>query len=71
MNLRKNWRPNKPDELTYKDTAIISHMLRNIISISNIFVKSLHRGHKIKQIEITVFQVGTDGICKYSITIRV
>ena len=54
----------KPDELTYKDAAIITHMLRDIIPISNIFVKSLHSDQNIKQIQITDFQVGMDGICK-------
>ena len=54
----------KPDELTYKDAAIITHMLRDIIPISNIFVKSLHSDKNIKQIQITDFQVGMDGICK-------
>lgn len=53
----------KPDELTYKDAAIITHMLRDIIPISNIFVKSLHSDQNIKQIQITDFQVGMDGIC--------
>ena len=38
----------KPDELTYKDAAIITHMLRDIIPISNIFVKSLHSDQNIK-----------------------
>lgn len=51
-------------ELTYKDAAIITHMLRDIIPISNIFVKSLHSDQNIKQIQITDFQVGMDGICK-------
>lgn len=41
---------------------------RNIINaleeISNIFVKSLHSDQNIKQIQITDFQVGMDGICK-------
>lgn len=32
--------------------------------ISNIFVKSLHSDQNIKQIQITDFQVGMDGICK-------
>lgn len=35
-----------------------------IIPISNIFVKSLHSDQNIKQIQITDFQVGMDGICK-------
>ena len=48
----------------YKDAAIITHMLRDIIPISNIFVKSLHSDQNIKQIQITDFQVGMDGICK-------
>lgn len=47
-----------------KDAAIITHMLRDIIPISNIFVKSLHSDQNIKQIQITDFQVGMDGICK-------
>lgn len=54
----------KPDELIYEDTAIIIHMLRGIIPISNIFVESLRSGQKTKQIQITDFQVGMDGICK-------
>lgn len=39
----------------------MNHAIREI---SNIFVKSLHSDQNIKQIQITDFQVGMDGICK-------
>ena len=54
----------KPDELIYEDTVIIIQMLEGIIPISNIFVESLRSGQKTKQIQISDFQVSTDGICK-------
>lgn len=39
-------------------------MIACVAYISNIFVKSLHSDQNIKQIQITDFQVGMDGICK-------
>lgn len=52
------------NELRQKNSDRVTHMLRDIIPISNIFVKSLHSDQNIKQIQITDFQVGMDGICK-------
>ena len=39
-------------------------MLRGVIPISKIMVKSLNDEQKAKQIQLTDFQVGSGGICK-------
>ena len=39
-------------------------MLRGVIPISKIMVKSLNDEQKTKQIQLTDFQVGSGGICK-------
>lgn len=54
----------KPDELIYEDKGTIFSMLRGVISISKIMVKSLNDEQKAKQIQLTDFQVGSGGICK-------
>ena len=54
----------KPDELIYEDKGTIFSMLRGVIPISKIMVKSLNDEQKAKQIQLTDFQVGSGGICK-------
>lgn len=54
----------KPDELIYEDKGTIFSMLRGVIPISKIMVKSLNDEQKTKQIQLTDFQVGSGGICK-------
>ena len=54
----------KPDELIYEDEGTIFSMLRGVIPISTIMVKSLNDKQKAKQIQLTDFQVGSGGICK-------
>lgn len=54
----------KPDELIYEDEGTIFSMLRGVIPISTIMVKSLNDEQKAKQIQLTDFQVGSGGICK-------
>lgn len=54
----------KPDELIYEDKGTIFSMLRGVIPISKIMVKSLNDEQKAKQVQLTDFQVGSGGICK-------
>ena len=54
----------KPDELIYEDEGTIFSMLKGVIPISKIMVKSLNDEQKVKQIQLTDFQVGSGGICK-------
>ena len=54
----------EPDELIYEDKGTIFSMLRGVIPISKIMVKSLNDEQKTKQIQLTDFQVGSGGICK-------
>lgn len=54
----------KPDELVYEDKGTIFSMLRGVIPISKIMVKSLNDEQKVKQIQLTDFQVGEGGISK-------
>lgn len=54
----------KPDELIYEDEGTIFSMLRGVIPISKIMVKSLNNEQKEKQIQLTDFRVGAGGICK-------
>lgn len=55
----------KPDELTYEDATTIYNMLRGIIPISDVFVESTNSVQRKKQIQITDFQIGPGGICKF------
>lgn len=52
------------DKMIYEDKRTIFNMLKGLIPISQIMVKSINDGQKIKQIQLTDFQVGTGGICK-------
>ena len=54
----------EPDEMIYEDNDTIFNMLRGVISISKIMVRSYNDEHKEKQIQLTDFQVGLDGVCK-------
>ena len=54
----------KPDEMIYEDTGTIFNMLRGVIPISKIMVRSNKDAHKEKQIQLTDFQVGSGGLCK-------
>lgn len=54
----------EPDELIYEDEGTIFSMLRGVIPISKIKVKSLINEQKVKQIQLTDFQVGAGGVCK-------
>lgn len=54
----------EPDKMIYEDKRTIFNMLKGLIPISQIMVKSINDGQKIKQIQLTDFQVGTGGICK-------
>lgn len=54
----------EPDELIYEDEGIIFSMLRGVIPITKIMVKSLNGEQKAKQIQLTDFQVDTGGFCK-------
>lgn len=54
----------EPDELIYEDISTINNMLKSVISISNVYVETLNSGKKANQIQITDFQVGSNGTCK-------
>lgn len=51
-------------QLIYEDKDTIFTMLKGIIPISKIKVKSLIDEQKVKQIQLTDFQVGIGGVCK-------
>lgn len=53
-----------PGQLIYEDKDTIFTMLKGIIPISKIKVKSLIDEQKVKQIQLTDFQVGIGGVCK-------
>ena len=53
----------QPSELSYEDSATIYGMLRGIIPISDIFVEMSIS--KEKQIQVTDFQIGPGGICRF------
>lgn len=53
----------QPSELSYEDSATIYGMLRGIIPISDIFVEM--SVSKEKQIQVTDFQIGPGGICRF------
>lgn len=53
-----------PGQLIYEDKDIIFTMLKGIIPISKIKVISLIDEQKVKQIQLTDFQVGIGGVCK-------
>ena len=54
----------EPDELIYEDESTIINMLRGVIPISQITVKSFYDEQKKKQIQLTDFQADTGGVCK-------
>ncbi|MBQ9984206.1 MAG: protein kinase [Lachnospiraceae bacterium] len=54
----------EPDQLIYEDKDTIFNMLKGVIPISKIKVKSLINEQNVKQIQLTDFQVGTGGVCK-------
>lgn len=54
-----------PDEVIYEDKTIIFNMLRGVIPVSQIMVKSLKDEKKTNQIQLTDFRVDTGGICKF------
>ncbi len=54
----------EPTELAYEDKQTISRMLRGLISLSDVFVKSLFGEQRVKQIQVTDFQMRADGMCK-------
>lgn len=54
----------EPDELIFEDEGTIFSMLRGVVPISKIMVKSLNDEQKTKQIQLTDFRVDTGGICK-------
>lgn len=55
---------NKLDEIIYTNKKTIIDMLREIISVSNIFVRTFYGEQNEKQIQVTNFDVDRDGICK-------
>ena len=55
----------EPDEMIYEDKRIISNMLKGVVPISKIMIKSINLGQRVKQIQLTDFQMGTDGICRF------
>ena len=55
----------EPDEMIYEDKRIISNMLKGVVPISKITIKSINVGQRKKQIQLTDFQMGTDGICRF------
>lgn len=54
----------EPDELIYEDEGAIYDMLRGVIPIAQITVKSFNDEQKENQIQLTDFQVDTGGICR-------
>lgn len=59
----------KPDELIYEDKGTIFSMLRGVIPISKIMVKSLNDEQKAKQVQLTDFQVGSGAYARCFILI--
>lgn len=63
-NSREIISKSKPDELVYKDKHSIYEILGKVIPFADIYVKSLYDKENIKQIQVSDFNVSSNGICK-------